>query len=177
MLFFDVFLIPHFSWFCWILGAQRLQFGSHFGSISAALGIWKNSSKCVSVVTFDSLRPSKRSLFACFDRRCVWEADFEQFFAFLANFGDPSGNHFGTDCDKKQGLKKEYKNGRFFGGGTGHCWALLGTVAECGWPAGGGESWPPGRAAKAEMGQGSILLENCQKSKSSQNGLAYTGKS
>ena len=138
---------------CWILGAHRLQFGSHFGSISAALGIWKNSSKCVSVVTFDSLRPSKRSLFACFDRRCVWEADFEQFFAFLANFGDPSGNPFGTDCDKKQGLKKEYKNGRFFGGVTGHCWALLGTVAECGWPAGGGESF---RSSHGLLRKGSI---------------------
>ena len=132
MLFFDVFLILHFSWFCWILGAHRLQFGSHFGSISAALGIWKNSSKCVSVVTFDSLRPSKRSLFACFDRRCIWEADFEQFFAFLANFGDPSGNPFGTDCDKKQGLKKESKNGRFFGGVTGHGWARRGTVGHGG---------------------------------------------
>ena len=85
----------------------------------------------MSVVTFDSLRPSKRSLFACFDRRCVWEADFEQFFAFLANFGGPSGNPFGTDCDKKQDLKKEYKNGRFFGGVTGHCWARRGTVGHC----------------------------------------------
>ena len=132
MLFFDVFLIPHFSWFCWILGAHRLQFGSHFGSISAALGIWKNSSKCVRVVTFEGLRPSKRSLFACFDRRCIWEADFEQFFAFLANFGGPSGNPFGTDCDKKQGLKKEYKNGRFFGGVTGHGWARRGTVGHGG---------------------------------------------
>ena len=38
-----------------------------------------------------------------------------------------------------------------------------------GWP------WPGG--AKAEMGQESILVKKLRKSKSSQNGLAYSGKS
>ena len=106
MLVFGVFLIPRFSRVCLILGTQRLQFGSHFGSISGALGIWKNSSKCVRVVTFEGLTPSKRSLFACLDHGCVWKPGFEQIFEFLASLGGPSGSPFGTDCCPKRGLKK-----------------------------------------------------------------------
>ena len=106
VLVLDVFLRPRCSCFLEEMGAPRLQFGSHFGYSSGALSIWKNSSKCVRVVTFEGLTPSKRRLFACLDHGCVWKPGFEQFFEFLASFGGPSGSPFGTDCCPKRGLKK-----------------------------------------------------------------------
>ena len=91
VLVLDVFLRPHFSCFLEEMGAPRLQFGSHFGSISGARSIWKNSSKCVRVVTFEGLTPSKRSLFACLDHGCVWKPSFEQFLSFWPVLGVPVG--------------------------------------------------------------------------------------
>jgi len=43
------------------------------------------------------------------------------------------------------------------------------------WP--GPQGWPWPRGTKAEMGQESILVKNSRKSESSQNELAYSGKS
>ena len=46
-------------------------FGSHLVSIWGGCAIWKNSSKCVSVVTFEGLSPSRRSLFPGLVSECV----------------------------------------------------------------------------------------------------------
>ena len=56
--------------------ALSLHFGSHFHSVLGALGLSKNSSKCVTVVTFQGLAPPRRSLFAsldCESRKTVLE--------------------------------------------------------------------------------------------------------
>ena len=54
-----------------ILSVHRLHFGIHFDTFLGALGLFKNSWKCVSVINFRGLTPSGQSLLAGLDRECV----------------------------------------------------------------------------------------------------------
>jgi hypothetical protein len=67
-----------------ILGALRLYVGSHFDSLLGARGLWKNSWKCVTVINFRGLAPSRRSLFAGLDCGCVLMMSFCRFLWFWA---------------------------------------------------------------------------------------------
>ena len=58
-------------WIFVILSAQKLHCGSHFDSFLGALGLFKNSWKCVSVVNFRGLTPFGRSLLPGLDCECV----------------------------------------------------------------------------------------------------------
>ena len=73
---------------CWflftILNALRLHFGSHFDIIVGALGLWKNSSNCISISNFRGLDPSRRSLLVGLDHGCVLMTSFFGFLWFWA---------------------------------------------------------------------------------------------
>ena len=71
-----------------ILSAQRLHFGIHFDTFLGALGLFKNSWKCVSVINFRGLTPSGPGLLAGLDRECVLIQFFFQIFAILGGFGE-----------------------------------------------------------------------------------------
>ena len=58
-------------WIFVILSAQTLHSGFHFDCFWGALGLLKNSWKCLSVVNFRGLTPLGRSLFPGLDRECV----------------------------------------------------------------------------------------------------------
>ncbi len=77
-----------FSFFV-ILGALRLHFCSHFDSLLGALGLWKNIWKCVTVVNFRDLAPSRQSLFAGLDCGCVLMVSFCRFLWFWVVLGLP----------------------------------------------------------------------------------------
>ena len=66
-------------WFFVILSALRLHFGFHFDSLWGALGLWKNSWKCVTVINFRGLTPCRQSLFAGLDCGCVLMVLFSRF--------------------------------------------------------------------------------------------------
>ena len=61
------------------LGALTLNFSSHVDVILGALGLWKNSEKCVTVVNFSGLTPSRQGLFAGLDCGCVLSIMFFDF--------------------------------------------------------------------------------------------------
>ena len=74
---FCVFFVWSFFLECsrfWIfvfLDAQRLHFGFHFDSFLGALGVLRNSYKCVTIVNFRGLTPLGCDLFPDLDRECV----------------------------------------------------------------------------------------------------------
>ena len=69
-------------WICVTLSAQRLHSGFHFDSFWGALGLLKNSWKCISVINFRGLTPLGRSLFPGLDRECVLRLSFYRNFRF-----------------------------------------------------------------------------------------------
>ena len=60
--------------------AQRLHFCSHFDSFLGALGVLKNSEKCVRVVNFRGLTPFGYGIFPDPDRECVRRCFFADVF-------------------------------------------------------------------------------------------------
>ena len=70
-----------------LLDARRLHFSSHFDSFLRAPGVLKNRQKCVRVVNFRGLAPSRCDFFEDFDRECVLTLIFFRFFRFLVILG------------------------------------------------------------------------------------------
>ena len=88
-------------WIFVILSAQRLHCGSHFESFLGALGLFKNSWKCVSVVNFRGLTPFRRSLFPGLDRECVLRLIFLICFLDFRSFWGLILDTFGTNLRTK----------------------------------------------------------------------------
>ena len=80
VLFFSMFLY----WIFVILGARRLHFSSFLCVLLGALGLWKNTEKCVPASNFRGSAPSRRSLFAGLDCGCVLMLSFCSFLWFWA---------------------------------------------------------------------------------------------
>ena len=76
-------------WFFVILSAQRLHFGFNLNSFLGALGLFKNSWKCVTIINFRGLTPSGESLLAGLDRECVLMLSFCRIVRFWVVWGSP----------------------------------------------------------------------------------------
>ena len=85
------FECPLFLIFC-DLGCPEAPFWLHFDSFLGALGLWKNSWKCVTIVKFRGLAPSRRSLFAGLDQEGVLMTSFSRFLRFCAFLRLPFGH-------------------------------------------------------------------------------------
>ena len=83
--FFECFLF----WTFVILSAQILNFGFHFTSFLGALGLFKNSWKCVTVINYRGLTPSGESLLAGLDRECVLMLSLWRIVWFCVVLGNP----------------------------------------------------------------------------------------
>ena len=64
---------------CCDFGCPRLHLSFHFGCLVRALSLWKNSEKCVLVIHFRGLTPSRQCLFAGLDCGCVLLIGFRRF--------------------------------------------------------------------------------------------------
>ena len=95
------FECPLFSIFC-DLGCPEAPFWLHFDSFLGALGLWKNSWKCVTIVKFRGLAPSKRSLFAGLDQESVLMRSFSRFLRFCDLLRFPFGHLLAPVVLKKQ---------------------------------------------------------------------------
>ena len=89
-------------WIFVILSAQTLHSGFHFDCFGGALGLSKNSWKCVYIVKFQRFDPFGTE---SFPRSWSWErfkAEFLQKFKILGSFGDSFFDTFETNrCKKK----------------------------------------------------------------------------
>ena len=68
---FAVFLEGSLFWILVILSGQRLHFSIHFNTFLGDLGLFKNSWKCVTIINFRGLTPSRPGLLAGLDCECV----------------------------------------------------------------------------------------------------------
>ena len=103
------FWVPIFLIF-WDLGCPEAPFWLHFDSFLGALGLWKNSWKCVTIVKFRGLAPSKRSLFAGLDQEGVLMTSFSRFLRFCAFLRLPFGHLLAPVVVKKQVRKNDAKS-------------------------------------------------------------------
>ena len=102
------FRILFFIGFC-DFECPEIHFGYHFDSILEALGLWKNSWKCVTVIKFTGLTSSRHTLFAGLDGGCVLILGFCSFFQFWAVSRFPFGDLLVPYVVKKEFWKKMRK--------------------------------------------------------------------
>ena len=102
------FECPLFLIFC-DLGCPEAPFWLHFDSFLGALGLWKNSWKCVTIVKFRGLAPSRRSLFAGLDQEGVLMTSFSRFLRFCVFLRLPFGHLLAPVVVKKQVRKSDAK--------------------------------------------------------------------
>ena len=99
------FECPLFLIFC-DSECPEAPFWLHFDSFLGALGLWKNSWKCVTIVKFRGLAPSRRSLFAGLAQESVLMRSFFETCAILCSFEISIWAPFGTNCGKKNRYEK-----------------------------------------------------------------------
>ena len=73
-----VFLELCMWWIFVIFSAQRFHSGAHFRAFLEALGLLKNSWKCVTIVISRGLTLFGRRIFPGLDRECVWRLSFNR---------------------------------------------------------------------------------------------------
>ena len=106
VLWFDGFLEFCMWWIFVIFSAQRFHSGIHFRAFWEALGLFKNSSKCVTIVIFRGLTPFGRHLFRGLDRECVLRLSFLQKFEILGDLWGLISDPFGINrCKTSECLK------------------------------------------------------------------------
>ena len=93
-------------WTFMIFSAQRLHSGVYFGAFLEALGLFKHSWKCVTIIIFRGLTPFGRHLFRGLDRECVLRLSFYRNLRFLGFLGGSISDRFGINrCTKSECLK------------------------------------------------------------------------
>ena len=117
-LFFNDFWSVRFFSFFVIWGAPMLYFGKLFGSFLGALGHWKNSWKCVTVIKFKGLALPNCIIFDDILEGALKKASGTRCLAILSDFGLHGRSHLAF---KKQRRKKVFsgKSSRRQGEGWG----------------------------------------------------------